>query len=230
MTRTRLLSLLKSFTWILAGAAGFAACRAENVGTAEDALSIVQGSQQTCEALGATVHGCLGALHTCIDAAAGEATAIASCKTTFGSCLPADAPAAEGRGGHHGGHRGDHAGPPPGDGPHGGDMAGGCPGMGADAGDACNPSAPIVEACRANLEACLAGGASAAGCIATADDCVATAIQGRFKALCALHAGAVCDGGDSEAVACDQLDRACADGVDLPTVTPAQPTIPIVRD
>lgn len=231
MTQDRLVTLVKGTLLLLVGAVGLAACNSEDVGTAEDALTIVQGSQQTCEALGAGVHQCLGALHTCVQGA-GDAAAIDACKTTFAGCLPVDPPAHEGRGGpHHGGHHGpppgDHMGPPP-DGDHhgGGDMAGGCPGMGG-ADDACNPSAPIVDACKANLDACLASGAAPAGCIATADDCVSSAIQGRFKAICAQHASAVCDGGDADAVACDQLDRACNDGVTLPDTSVARPNIPI---
>ena len=229
MTQHRLVSLAKATLLLLAGALSLAACRSESVGTAQDALTVVLGSAQTCEAIGAGVHQCLGALHTFVQGAAGAA-AIEACKTTFASCLPADAPAGGGRHGHHGDHAGpppgDHAGPPHG-GPHGGgDMAGGCPGMGGGE-DACNPSAPIVDACKANLDACLAGGAPPAGCIATADECVSSAIQARFKALCAIHAESVCDGGDADAVTCDQLDRACNDGVALPDAIATRPHIPI---
>lgn len=223
-------SLLKAAVLAMAAAGGLAACQSESVGTAQDALTNVQGSAKTCESLGTGVHACLATLHTCVQGAA-DAAALATCKTAFTGCLPADPPPS----GHHGmagGHHGGHHGPPPGgahDGPHGGgDMAGGCPGMGGDV-DACNPGAPLIEACRVNLDACLAAGAGPAACVTTADECVSAAIQERFQAICAAQASAVCDDATTDAVTCDQLDRACNDGVTLPAPVAGTVKIQIIK-
>ena len=220
MTRKSLsVSLLKVVVLAMAATGGLAACQSESVGTARDALTNVQVSAKTCESLGTGVHACLATLHTCVQGAA-DAAALDACKAAFTGCLPADPPmSAHHGGGHHGGHHGpppggapgDHSGPPHG----GGDMAGGCPGMGGDI-DACNPGAPLIEACKANLGTCLAAGAGPAACVTTADECVSAAIQERFQAMCAAQASAVCDDTTTDAITCDQLDRACNDGVTLP--------------
>ncbi len=220
MTRRSSSVFLSKVALLAASAAlGLTACQSDGVGTAQDALTAVQDSAQTCEALGGGVHACMATLHTCVQGAA-DAAAIDACKAALTSCIPADAPKADHHGAGPGHHGGGHHGPPGGGsgGPHGGgDMAGGCPGMGGGM-DACNPGAPLIEACKANLDACLAAGAGAAACVTTADACVAAAIQDRFKALCEARAAAVCDGNSTDAVTCDQIDRACADGVTLPDV------------
>ena len=233
--RSSSVSLLKAALLVASAALGLTACQSESVGTAQEALTAVRGSAQTCEALGTGVHGCMATLHTCVQAAA-DAAAIDACKAALAGCIPADPPNADhdgmGPGPHGGGHHGtpgggqhgtpgggQHGTPGGGSGgPHGGgDMAGGCPGMGGGM-DACNPGAPLIEACKANLDACLAAGAGAAACVTAADACVAAAIQDRFKAMCEARAAAVCDGDATDAVTCDQLDRACNDGVTLPDV------------
>jgi hypothetical protein len=95
--------------------------------------------------------------------------------------------------------------------------------------DACNPGAPLIEACKVNLDACLAAGAGAASCVTTADECVSAAIQDRFKAMCEAHASAVCDGNSADAVTCDQLDQACNDGVALPAPVTGAAQIQIIK-
>src|SRR5207253_687641 len=105
---------------------------------------------------------------------------------------------------HHGGdHDGDHHG--------GGHMGGGCSGMHDSGPPACNPSAPVVEACNKSLDACLSGANVAADCIAKAESCAGSAIQDHFKAMCDANA-ANCDGSAVDAVACNQIKSACTDG------------------
>lgn len=237
MTRRSLSVSFWKVAVVAAAAVGLCACGGDNVETAQQALTAVQSSQTTCATLGSSVHACMATMHTCV-AAAADATAEAACKTALASCLPADAPPPGGPGGHPGGHHGGpgghpggHHGGPGGPGGHhgGGDMAGGCPGMDGAMTDACDPGAPVIEACAANLDTCLAAGGSAGACVVTADECVVSAIQDRFDAACEAHVSAACDETSTDSDGCAALSRACNDGVTLPAPVSGVVAIPILR-
>lgn len=225
MSKNRLVLPLIKWTALLLGASAFSlgGCQSNDTGTAQAALTAVQGSVTTCEGLAAAVQVCLSARGVCLEAAS-DAAGQEACKATFVSCLPADAAKHGGKGGHHGPGKGHH-GPGGGQdgsaagGDHGGgDMANGCgPGSGEAAEDACDPGAPIVLACKADLETCLAGAADAAGCIETAKGCVATAIEERFHDMCEAHAGS-CAESDADPIICEQISTACKDGLTLPEI------------
>jgi hypothetical protein len=219
MLRDLLLSsTLRGPALLLTAAVALAAgCRSTEVGTAQDALTAVTDAQTTCEDLGATVHQCLDALDTCVQGTADDA-AVGACKATFAGCLPADAPLADGPDGeHHGGHHGHPGHPGPGGGHHG-DMAGGCPGMGDGSSDgACDPGAPVVNACAVSLETCLATPGDAAACVSDAKTCVQSSIRGQFAQLCDAHAAA-CTAGAEDAAVCNDIASVCKAGVALPAI------------
>lgn len=232
MTRRSMSVSLWKVAAAAAVAVGLTACGNDNVETAQQALTAVQSSQTTCATLGTAVHACMETMHTCVRSAS-DAAAMDACKTALASCLPADAPAPphDGPGGHHGGPGGHHGGPGghhggPGGHP-GGDMAGGCPGMGGAMPDACDPGAPVVQACASNLTTCLAAGGSAGACVVTADECVAASIQDRFDASCASHMSVACDETSTDPDTCAALDRACKDGVALPDPVKSTPSVQI---